>query len=171
MPISVPSERVYYCEPGEDEEGLLCWVPVEALRAMVDDGQMRVDKSILKHYPVGVDIPVTEEDFTCFKTTYGLEFPFPSERLLLAFEGLRESDSGHGFGCEGGNRGGFRRSPGKAGSRWTARCSRYRRQGGRCASIPWCRPRSKRVEDTCSLGGFRQGALGPWPQPSGDKAS
>ncbi len=91
MPISVPNQRVYYYDPLEDEEVLLCWIPPEDLKSMVEDPERNVDKAILRDYPAGLDMRVTRDDYEYFRKTYGLETGVSAEKTVLAFEACQES--------------------------------------------------------------------------------
>ena len=81
MPMALPEERVYYYEPRESGNVLLCWIPREELEASVASG--KVKKGILKDYPNGLDVEVTPADTAYLKKRYGFELGTPPEDLLL----------------------------------------------------------------------------------------
>jgi hypothetical protein len=89
MPMPVPEERVYYHELRECGKVLLCWMPRQELRRLVDEGKVNV--SVLKDHPNGVDVEVTPADFAYYKRRYRIDIGLRPEDLLLAFEATAAS--------------------------------------------------------------------------------
>ncbi len=83
MSISLPTEPVYYFECYNGEFRLTYFIPIRKLRDLVKKGH--ANESILKDFPIGVDIDCYEQEFNDFKKTYSLKLPYSPEDMADAF--------------------------------------------------------------------------------------
>lgn len=88
MTIKTPKKIVYYPASRNEPDQLMCWIPYEELKKMVDKN--RVDKNILTDYPDGLEIEITDEELKYFYEKYELKLKGEPKSLLLAYEYLRE---------------------------------------------------------------------------------
>jgi hypothetical protein len=88
MTIKTPKEIVYYPVSRNESDRLMCWIPYDELKKMVDKN--KVDKKILIDYPDGLDIEITDEELKEFRDIYGLKLKSKPKSLLLAYEFLKD---------------------------------------------------------------------------------
>ncbi len=91
MPISSPTEPVYYYECSGREFRLVYFMPPEMLEQLSEQGQIRPD--ILEDYPDGVDLVCTSPDFAEFHQEYGYRPEYPADALRRAFFAIYSSTS------------------------------------------------------------------------------
>jgi len=83
MPISSPSVPVYYYECSNGRFRLTYFIPFSELVSLVDNGKM--NGSILKDYPDGLDLDCTEPDFKELELLYGYRPKHSPDMLRNAF--------------------------------------------------------------------------------------
>jgi len=90
MNISIPDTSGYYYDPSQKEHPvLLCWFPRLQLENMVNT--QGVKEQILKDYPDGLDLEVSDEQFKRFGEKYALKMPYDAMEVLVNFEGFQRS--------------------------------------------------------------------------------
>lgn len=88
MSIKTPTECVYYQVSTNEPDQLIYWIPFDKLKDFVNKN--KADNKILIDYPDGVDIVVSDDDFTEFKELYNLEFDLDPKSIKLVFEYLQK---------------------------------------------------------------------------------
>lgn len=88
MTIKTPREIVYYPASRNEPDWLMCWIPFNELKKLVDKN--RADKKILTDYPDGLDLEVTDEEFKFYLEKYNLKLENEPRNLSIAYEFLRE---------------------------------------------------------------------------------
>lgn len=78
MAIRIPEERAYYRARSDSEE-LLCWLPADELRRMIDTGKAPED--VLENYPDGLEVRVAQ----WYLDDLGIDLGFDPEGLTTAF--------------------------------------------------------------------------------------
>ncbi len=96
MNISVPEEPTYYYEISSRYKRLLYWLPAKILKKMISVAA--VDKKILEDYPDGVDIKVTNEDFSYFREKYKMVLHIDPDAVWNAFITLCVQDTEKYYG-------------------------------------------------------------------------
>lgn len=86
MKMELPEEATYYYECTGKKTRLLYWIPKNVLKDMVNKGEAK--KAILRDYPLGLDIKVSQDVFDEFRKKYGLVLDVVPEDVWKAFRSL-----------------------------------------------------------------------------------
>jgi hypothetical protein len=100
MQIKTPTQRAYYPASRNEPDYLLCWIPVEELERMVQEGHISPD--VPEDYPDGLEVEVSGAGFDEFGIDFGVNPQAIREAYahLLAQDQLPESGMVHGASLE-----------------------------------------------------------------------
>lgn len=85
MPISIPTNPVYYYEVTAKSTRLLLWLPWDYLELIAKGN---VSKQILKDYPDGIDIEISKSAFKELRERYNFEIEVNPFWIWRAFDAL-----------------------------------------------------------------------------------
>jgi hypothetical protein len=84
MQIHMPRARAYYLASENEPDFLLCWIPVDELARLADEG--RVAPEALEDYPEGLELEVSPAAFE----ELGLDLGLSPEEIKGVYAGLRQ---------------------------------------------------------------------------------
>jgi hypothetical protein len=67
--IRIPKERAYYLASKNENDRLLCWIPVQDYEHLVQEG--RIPRDVLADYPDGLEVEVSTPGFSEFQIDLG----------------------------------------------------------------------------------------------------
>lgn len=80
--IKTPKKRAYYPASKNEKDRLLCWLPVDELKAMKAAG--KAPEQVLEDYPYGLELEVSNEAFQ----EYGIKLGCDAGELVAAYRKL-----------------------------------------------------------------------------------
>jgi hypothetical protein len=86
MQLSIPTSPVYYFELTPRGPRLLYYLPYDQLAKLVKKKDVR--KEVLKDFPYGLEVEVSDEEFRRIREEYGFTPPLDVDEIWKAFRGF-----------------------------------------------------------------------------------
>jgi hypothetical protein len=90
MAIEMPKQKFYFYDEGDDGSDVLyCWLPYKTLESMTKRSNSPVDINILRDFPRGLELEISDQAIKQYDSDYGLRPSLPIPKLIMAFESLK----------------------------------------------------------------------------------